>query len=111
MASVITSARTSSASIFDMFGHTANAASQLVKTTAKTIDALDAKVTDMTSSVIYNSKGNSVEKIEDIAHEITVRSLEREETIHRIRKPGEDFDYTATYDTIKARVLAAIKEE
>jgi hypothetical protein len=110
MASVITSARTSSASIFDMFGNTAQAASQLIKTGSRSIDALDAKVNVMTASVIADSKGRSHRINHTTAITITLEALEQEEEVFRITDPGVTFDYKANYTRIHAEVLAAITE-
>jgi|TARA_B110000908_G_C9973065_1_gene322047 hypothetical protein len=108
MTSVITSARTSTASLFDMFGDTANAASKLIKTTSRSIDALDAKVNLMTASVIADSKGR-IDRIKDsTAKNIAIEALELEEQIHHITNASGTFDKADAYATIYASVTASI---
>jgi hypothetical protein len=108
MASVITSARTSTASLFDMFGDTANAASKLIRTASRSIDALDAKADLMTHSVIIDSKARKNRVSDRIAKEITLETIELEQEIHNITQPGTTYDYKAEYDRILKEVQDAI---
>jgi hypothetical protein len=108
MASVITSARSSSAALFDMFGDTANAASKLIKTASRSIDALDAKADLMTHSVIIDSKARKDRASDRIAKEITLETIELEQSIHNITQAGTAYDFKANYDRILKEVQAAI---
>lgn len=55
MASVINSARTSTASVFDLIGDTANAASKLISSAALSADALHLKARVLHSDIRTNS--------------------------------------------------------
>lgn len=55
MASVINSARQSTASVFDFVGNVASASNQLVATAARSIDMLDAKAATMHKRVSINA--------------------------------------------------------
>lgn len=95
MASVINSARKSSASVFDLIGNVTNAADQLLSTGTKAIAALD----DTTTNMYLENHHKCVSDrpfIEDRAKATAVANhVKLMEDIHRDLYPDQEFDRDA----------------
>lgn len=109
--SVINSARTSSASVLDLVGTTANAANQFISTAARSIDALDAKVSVFHRSVIVNSK-LELDFLEDRAIMDAASShVDFLEEHHRRNFPEKPFDRDSALKAALARAEQALKAQ
>lgn len=109
MASVINSARTSTASVFDFIGSTATVANQLIATAARSVDALDAKAQLMHKRVVANTRAQLV-NIE--SREIVNAAVEHADFMQEVFKrqhPHEIFDWTACYNQAVENISAAVK--
>lgn len=109
MTSVINSARTSTASVFDFVGSTANVANQLVATAAKSVDMLDAKASLMHTRVIANCRFQSVVAVDDELTKAATDHTDIMEEIHRRNSPGTTFDRAAHFTTIIAKMQASLE--
>jgi len=111
MASVINSARTSTASLFDVVADTANVASQLIGTAARSIDALDAKAALMHRRVVTNSRAQMVVVTDDEVTKAATEHTDLMEDIHKRNFNNKEFNreefYLAALDKIQAAVEAA----
>ena len=104
MASVISSARQSSASVFDMFGSTAAVITDTVITVGKGVNMLSLKADLMHKRVATNCKLQEVTMIsEEIINAATTHTDLMEEA-HRHNLPNVKFDrevfYLASVDTM-----------
>jgi hypothetical protein len=111
MASVIGSARTATASVFDVVTQAANAASSLIRTAALSADALDLKAREMHAGVRSRSVANMV--VCD-RREIMLAANEYvsllEET-HRELYPSVTFDRIGQTNLIVLEMSTALEAE
>lgn len=108
MASVINSARTSTASVFDVVTNAANATNQLVTAASKSIDMLDAKATLMHQRVITNVRAQQVIVVD---HEITKAATEHTdlmEDIHKRNYPNQPFDRQKFFESALQKITDAV---
>lgn len=110
MASVINSARTSTATVFELVGNMASAASQLVTTGTRAIDALDAKARVMHSSVIMDSKAQIHLSRSTIITSRATEHTDLMEEAHRRNFPNKPFDREAFYLKAVADLTAIVDE-
>lgn len=111
MASVIASARTSTASLFDFVGTSATVANQLVGTAARAVDALDAKAQAMHKQVLIDTK---VQMLHAEDHAILRAATDRADLLeeaHRKNTPSKEFNreevFLKSVKEIKAALNAA----
>ena len=105
MASVVNSARSSTASVFDLFGTTADAANQFVRTAARSISALDAKVDLMHESVVSNTTAQKKNVRNHAIIDAALQHVERMEEVHN--RIGIPFDRISTYNSAIEDITAA----
>ncbi len=109
MASVIHSARTSTASLFDTVGTAANVINQTLGTGALAIDALNSKAQLMHKGVATHTRARLV----TIEHEEIVKAASEHadfmETVFKRRYPTQDFNWTKAYDEAVTEIQAAVK--
>ena len=107
MASVIHSARTSTAGLFDVVTSIAAVSNQLVRTTSRAVDALDSKAQLMHRSVISNTRAQLV-NVDN--REIASAAVEHADFMEQIAKrQGVTFDWTKCYNDAVAEITAAVK--
>lgn len=109
MASVINSARNSTASVFDTLGVTANVLNQLVGTAARGVSALDAKTQLMHKRVIHHTDAQLVNVAN---HEIVKAAMEHADFMQELfnrQFPGQDFDWNASYNEVLVEITKAVK--
>lgn len=107
MTSVIASARTSTASVFDVIGATAGVATQIIRTSARAVDALDSKAQLMHRSVTAHTQAQLVNVDK---REIATAAMEHAdfmEGLFKRRNPGKDFDWNLAFDECHKDILAA----
>lgn len=102
MASVIHSARHSTASVFGVIGTAADAVTQLIGTGVCAIDALDAKARLMRDEVILDCKLRAAVGKDSAVHTAANEHADMMEEIHHRNFPGKPFDREAFF-------LAALK--
>lgn len=110
MASIITSANRSTASVFDTIGTTADAAGKLIKTASRAVDMLDAKAQAMHQSVVEAAVIDMATAQEDLIEERAAELTDRKEQRHRKIFPDQDFDRKATYEQMKLKIITALEQ-
>jgi hypothetical protein len=109
MASVINSARTSTASVFDAVTTFANVANNSLGAAALGIDALNLKAGLMHKGVAANTRAKGVNVVN---HEIVNAAVEHADFMQEIFKrtnPAMEFDWTAIYNAAVIEIEAAVK--
>lgn len=110
MASVINSARNSTASVFDFVGSTANAANQLVGTAARSIDALDAKTQLMHKRVVADARVQMLLIEDETVVRAATQHTDLMEESHRRNFPNKDFDRESFYLESIKRLKEAVQD-
>ncbi|MGQ0565608.1 MAG: hypothetical protein ACT4OK_11125 [Gemmobacter sp.] len=110
MASVLRSARRSTAGFFDFIGNTTNTAASLVRTAARSVEMLDAKAELMHDRVLTNCK---LQRVNMTSEEILTAADAHADMIedsHRRNFPNEPFDRTAVFRAAVAKMEAVLAE-
>ena len=110
MASVIASARSSTASVFDLFGTTAETAVQLVRTVSRSVSMLDAKAELMHDRVITNTKLQRITMIDEEIINAANHHADLMEDAHRHNFPNKPFDREKFYLAAIEKMQAALAE-
>lgn len=108
--SVINSARSSSASVFDFIGSTANVANQLVTTAARSVDALDSKAQLMHRRVTANTRAQLVNVDNREIVNAAVEHADFMADVYKRQHSNQPFDWTACYNQAVIEITAAVKE-
>jgi hypothetical protein len=111
MTSVITSARRSTASVFDFVGSIATASNQLIAVGAYSIDALDAKAALMRDRVVLNAKAQRVTVMDDEILKAASEHTTIMEEAHRRHFPDVPFDKAAHFKAAVEKITAALEEK
>lgn len=111
MASVINSARKSTASMFDFVGTSAEAANQLVSVAGKGIDALHVKTEIMHSNVVRDAKIQKLHADEDAVTRAARDRTRLLEEIHREFYSDRAFDKTNAFETSLDSISKALKSD
>lgn len=102
MASIVKSARKSTASVFDIVGTTADAANKLVTTGVRAIDALDAKTEAMHKRIIRDIQIDELHATDEAVIRAASKRTDLLEQMHRDYRRNEKFDRTAVFNrTVK----------
>jgi hypothetical protein len=109
--SVIGSARSSTASLFDFVGSVANVSNQLVTTAARAVDALDSKAQLMHRGVISNTRAQLVNLDNREIASAACEHADFMETIAKRTSPNTVFDWTDCYNAAVAEITIAVKQE
>lgn len=109
MPSVINSARTSTASVFDTVTTAANVLNNSLGAAALGIDALNAKAQLMHTRVTVNAKAQSVIVIDDEATKAATEHTDLMEDIHKRNYPDKPFDRAAFFETALKKIQVAIE--
>ena len=111
MASVINSARSSTASVFDFVGTTAITATQLIGTASIGVDMLHAKASAMHRSVIDETVGRSAITRDEIILRLATEHADLMEEAHKRNFPTKSFDREKTYLAAIEKIKAEIEKE
>lgn len=108
MTSVIHSARTSTASVFDVVTTAASTITQLITVAGRAVDALDSKARVMHASVSFDTKGR-LALVEDISIiNVATEHADAMEEAFRRNFPGQDFDRALCYNQSLERIKTAV---
>lgn len=110
MASVIKSAQTSTASVFDFVNVTAQSAAKLVGTGALGIDMLDVKARALHDGVVLDTLANSELNRERILYTRASEFTDLLEETHRRNYPNKSFDRSKHYDAAIQRISQAMEQ-
>lgn len=109
--SVISSARRSTTSVFDVVTETANAATKLIRTGTAAIDALEAKTRRMREEVVYDCALQSVLYKDSALVKAASDYCDAMEEAHNRNFPNDPFDRKSFYDIALQRMEAALAAE
>ena len=109
MASVINSARRSTASAFDLIYSAMDAATQVIGTATRGIDMLDRKAELMHHRVTVNTKAQMVLAEDDEITKAATEHTDIMEEAHRRNMPNKAFDREAFYLAAVTKIQAAVE--
>lgn len=109
MPSVVTSARTSTASVFDFVTVTADSAAKLVGTFALGIDMMDVKFRAVHDDVVLDTIASSEVSRERIIFNRATEFTDLLEETHRRNYPSKPFDRAKHYEAALARITKALE--
>lgn len=110
MPSVIHSARTSTASVFDFVGTTATVANQLIRTSARAVDALDSKAELMHKRVTTNTRAQLVNVANREIVNAAVEHADFMRDIYQRQNPHQEFDWNECYNSAIREISAAVND-
>lgn len=110
MASVINSARTSTADVFGFVGAVANTATKTVGTLSCAIDALDAKARTMRDDVLVSCAAQAALNRDSTVFRVASEHTDLMEEIHRRNYPNQKFDREAYFNAALKRITSAVEK-
>jgi len=108
MASVISSARTSTASLFGVIGSSAEVVSQLLNTASLSVNALDHKARLMHTSITTNCKAQTVLVTKREIYLAASEYTDMMEEVHRHNFPSKEFDREAFFTEALNQITTAV---